>query len=148
MPEPVRKIRLAILPVESDQFPKLAAGLNAALRGAHLKGIDDYFFSKVTLEVVQLSIECVEQTYECYTQVGRSMDAQRVLLAQVTPVPVSNKKKRSVRVSLSLFDSDEGSQIRASRQTFGSEDEALPAIPKMLQEVVGDLQAAQGGGPS
>src|SRR5437868_13078917 len=73
------RIKLAVLPVESDVFPRTAAAINDLLRGVHVRGVDDYFVSKVALEVVQLSIECVEQTSACYAAVGKSLTAQRLL---------------------------------------------------------------------
>src|SRR5262245_13728261 len=71
------RIKLAVLPVDPDQYPQIAASLNKALQDVKVKGIDDYFLSKVTLEVVQLSIECVQPTSECYSAVGKSFSANR-----------------------------------------------------------------------
>ncbi|MGZ3440682.1 MAG: hypothetical protein ACXVDD_14265, partial [Polyangia bacterium] len=54
---PKARVKLAVLPVDSDAFPQIAASLNNALHNVKVKGVDDYFLSKVALEVVQLSIE-------------------------------------------------------------------------------------------
>ena len=58
------RVKLAVLPVDSDAYPQIAASLNNALHDVKVKGVDDYFLSKVALEVVQLSIECVQPTSE------------------------------------------------------------------------------------
>src|SRR5262245_50766785 len=70
-----RRMKLAVLPVESEQFPRVARGLNGVFQDVRMKGIDDYFLSRVTLEVVQLSIECVEPNSACYAAVGHSLGA-------------------------------------------------------------------------
>src|SRR5262245_42765959 len=74
-----KRVKLAVFKVESEQFPELAKALNAQLQDVHIKGVDDYFLSRVTLEVVQLSIECVEQTPACWSAVGKSLSAQKLL---------------------------------------------------------------------
>src|SRR5437016_672783 len=79
-----KRVKLAVLPVESDSFPRLAASVNALLRDVQVRGVDDYFVSKVALEVVQLSIECVDSTSACMAAVGRSLASDRLLLAQLT----------------------------------------------------------------
>ena len=73
-------LKLAVLPVDTDAFPRDRASLNGALHDVKVKGVDDYFLSKVTLEVVQLSIECVQPTSECYSAVGNSLSANKLLL--------------------------------------------------------------------
>src|SRR5689334_444824 len=83
-PKPKSRLKLAVLPVDPDQFPQVAQRLNVAFHDVKVAGIDDYFLSKVTLEVVQLSIECLQPTNECYTAAGKSLAANRILLGQVS----------------------------------------------------------------
>src|SRR4051794_30459152 len=54
------RVRMAVLPVENDAYPKIAKAINEVFRMVRLRAVDDYFRSKVTLEVAQLSIECVD----------------------------------------------------------------------------------------
>ena len=82
-PPPKPRVKLAVLPVDTDAFPQIAASLNRALHDVKVKGVDDYFLSKVTLEVVQLSIECVQPTSECYSAVGKSLSANKLLLGHI-----------------------------------------------------------------
>src|SRR4051812_47281101 len=89
------RVKLAVLPVDGDQFPQIAASLNNAFRSVKMDGVDEYFLSKVTLEVVQLSIECVQPSAECYTAAGKSLSANRLLLGQIVPM---GKKKRDKSV--------------------------------------------------
>ena len=59
------RLKLAVLPVESDAYPRLAKGINGVFHDIQVPGVDDYFLSRVTLEVAQLAIECVDVTNEC-----------------------------------------------------------------------------------
>jgi hypothetical protein len=134
-------IKLAILPVESHEFPRLAAGLNALLHDVQLKGIDDYFLSKVTLDVVQLSIECNEKSNACYTKIGKSMDAQRVLLAIITPTGPAKRKKHPVKVSITLFNVDEEHPQAERAHDYTSEDEAAAGLSALMQDAIGEFTA-------
>src|SRR5262245_39844586 len=48
-----QKLRLAVLPADSDRYPRLAAALSEALATAHVVGVDDVLVTKASLEVVQ-----------------------------------------------------------------------------------------------
>src|SRR3569833_3238588 len=90
-PPPKPRIKLAVLPLENDAFPQIASSRNRALHDVKVDGVDEYFLSKVTLEVVQLSIECVQPTSECYGAVGKSLSANKLLLGLIVAV---GKRKR------------------------------------------------------
>src|SRR5262249_39804595 len=80
------RIKLAVLPVDGDAFPQIAASVNKSFHDVKVDGVDDYFLSKVTLEVVQLSIECVQPSNECYSAVGKSLSANKLLLGHIASV--------------------------------------------------------------
>jgi hypothetical protein len=137
-----RRVKLAVLKVESEQFPDLAKALNNQLRDVQVKGVDDYFISKVTLEVVQLSIECVEQTPACYAAVGKSLSAQRLLMAHLTPGPVPRKgKKRDrvppVTVSVTQLDAEAGTAVQQVEKQFKNEAEAMQGLTEVVQQAAG-----------
>jgi hypothetical protein len=138
-----KQLKLAILPVESDVFPRVAAGLNAHLHDIQVRGIDDYFLSKVTLEVVQLSIECVDATNACYTAVGKSLSAQRLLLAQIAPN--GPRRSKSVKVTITLFDVDGGTPLRTAEQVYKTESEAVGGVEALVQQAITDGAQAKGG---
>ncbi|HZS35654.1 MAG TPA: hypothetical protein VFF06_02450 [Polyangia bacterium] len=129
------RIKLAVLPVESDAFPRAAAAINDLLRDVHVRGVDDYFMSKVALEVVQLSIECVEQTTACYSAVGKSLTAQRLLLAQIAPAG-TRKRDKSLRVTITLFDVDAGAAANVADRTYKNEVEAMQGVSELLDQAV------------
>ncbi|HEX9102491.1 MAG TPA: hypothetical protein VF997_09815, partial [Polyangia bacterium] len=104
-PPPKPRVKLAVLPLDTDTFPQIGASLNRALHDVKVDGVDDYFLSKVTLEVVQLSIECVQPTSECYAAVGKSLSANKLLLGHIAAVG-KRRRDKSVRVTITLFDVD------------------------------------------
>ncbi len=127
------RVKLAVLPVEGDVFPKLANGLNTQLAGVKMRAVDDYFMSKVTLEVVQLSIECVEATPQCYSAVGKSLAAQWLLFGSLAV----RKHRHGVKVSLTLFDVNSSTVVKTTEREFKNDGEALDNVPRLLAEVVG-----------
>lgn len=141
-----KRVKLAVLKVESDQFPELAKALNAQLRDVQVKGVDDYFISKVTLEVVQLSIECVEQTPQCLGQVGKSLSAQRLLVARLTPGATprrGGKRNRPVTVSVTQIDAEQGTALQQAEKEFKNEQEAMQGITDVVNQAAGQEVAAK-----
>jgi len=129
---PVRKrgegsVRLAILPVESSAFPQAAKAITSSMKDAKVAGVDDQQLASVSLEVAQLSIECVERTVTCYTRVGRSLDANRLLWAEITP------DKKKLKVTVTLFDVD-ARKPRTARRVFANEQEARQKIGELVSE--------------
>ncbi len=133
-PPPARpRIKLAVLPVDSDTYPQIAASLNNALNGVKVNGVDDYFLSKVTLEVVQLSIECVQPTSACYSSVGRSLSANKLLLGHITQVG-RRRRDKSVRVTITLFDVDAGEAANVVDRIFKTPELASQGAQDLVAE--------------
>ncbi len=124
-----KKLKLAVLAVESDRFPKAAQAATGSLAKAQVAGMDETQVSQVSLEVVQLSIECVEETVACYEAVGKSLSANRLLFARIVP-----GKRRDVRVTITLFDVDSGAP-RTAEKLFANEREAVAAVDALVAEV-------------
>lgn len=118
-----------MLPAESDAFPNAAKAITSSLTNAKLAGIDDRHVSKVSLEVVQLSIECVEPTVVCYEAVGKSLAANRLLFAEI-----EKASKKSVKVTITLFDVDTRYPHKAQK-TFASEKDASSGIDALVAEL-------------
>jgi hypothetical protein len=130
-PGPAPKVvTLAVLPAESNDFPNAAKAITDALAHAHISGVDRTQVSKVSLEVVQLSIECVEPSPACYQLVARSLSADRILFAQIAPVP----KSKELKVTVSLFAMTDLFPHTAER-VFTSEQEASDKVGELLTEV-------------
>ncbi len=125
----VSKVTLAVLPAESDKFPEAAKAVSISLAGATIAGVDDKQVAGVSLEVAQLSIECVEHTVVCYTKVGRSLSANRLLFAEIAA-----EGKKRLRVTVTLFDVD-ARKPHSARRVFANEKEASEKIDELVSEV-------------
>jgi hypothetical protein len=125
----VAKTRLAVLPAESDSFPKVAEELSRSLASARVAGVDDMQLSKVSLEVVQLSIECVDPTTACYSAVGKSLNVNKLLFAQLAST------SNSVTVTLScFFFSDASAAKKTAEKVFANEAEASAGVAGLVAE--------------
>jgi hypothetical protein len=133
------RVRMAVIPVENDSYPKVAAAINEAFKTVRLRAVDDYFRSKVTLDVVQLSIECVDPTSACYTAVGKSLNANVLLMAQISAPP----KRSGVRVTITVFNVDTGAPLHSGVRTFRHADEAVAGVNALVTEATGE---SSGGG--
>lgn len=129
-PKPTPKpasVTLAVLPAESDKFPTAAQAITDLLTKATVAGVNHTQVSSVSLEVVQLSIECVEPSPACYEAVGKSLAANRLLFAQIAGT------KKKVSVTVTLFDVD-AKAPKTARKTFGSEKEATAGVADLVAE--------------
>ncbi|MDB4956791.1 MAG: hypothetical protein JWO36_4360 [Myxococcales bacterium] len=124
-----KKTRLSILPAESDAFPKAAKALTESLTSAHVSGVDDTQISKVSLEVVQLSIECVDATVACFQAAGRSLSANQLLFAQISAEP-----KKHLRVTVTLFDVDTQTAKKTQEKVFANDTEATAGVAELVSE--------------
>jgi len=132
MPPPAARpaLRLAVIPADSDAFPRAARAVSASLSSARIPGVGTTAVSKVSLEVVQLSIECVDPTDACYQAIGRSMSANRLLFARIDP----GVTRRELRVAVTLYDVDAGSAKRTAAKLFPTEDQAVEGAAALVAE--------------
>jgi hypothetical protein len=140
------RAKLAVLPVDGQEFPDIAASLNNALHDVKVKGIDDYFLSKATLEVVQLQIECIEPSSACYVAVGRQLSANKLLLGQIVPAG-KRKRDKSVRVTITLFDVDAGEPANVVERVFRSPELASQGAGELIAEAAADPPRPFGPSP-
>jgi hypothetical protein len=117
------------LPAESAAFPNVARAATDSLSRAQVAGLGTAQVSKVSLEVVQISIECVDPSAVCYQAVGRSLTATGLLFAQIAAT-----KRRQLKVTVTLFDVDTKSSRTKAEKVFESEDEATAGIPELVAE--------------
>lgn len=129
-PPPPKVVTLAVLPAESDTFPVAAKAATDSLSRARVAGVDRTQVSKVSLEVVQLSIECVDPTDACYQAIGRSMSANRLLFARID----AGAAKRQLRVTVTLYDVDARSAKRTAEKLFVNEDQAVAGAAALVAE--------------
>ena len=145
-PPPKPRLKLAVLPVDEDQFPAVAKSINRAFADVKVAGIDDYFLSKVTLEVVQLSIECVQPTSACYAAAGKSLGANKLLIGQVVGVG-KRKRDKAVRITVTLFDVDSGEAVNVVDHLYKTSDAAASGAGDLVTEATGEPPKAYGPEP-
>jgi hypothetical protein len=129
VPTPAKR-SFVVVPAESDAFPLAAAATTERLRRARLRGFNEPDVSKVSLEVVQLSIECVEPTVTCYERVGKELAASQLLFAEIDPGP----KRDSVKVTVTLFDVEAKVRTRAVAKVFATEDDVSFGVADVVAE--------------
>jgi hypothetical protein len=122
-------VTLVMLQTESDNHPRLATATTDALARAKISGVDHVVPSKVSIEVVQLSIECVDATPACYEAAARSLSAGKLLFAQV------DDDGDHPRVTITLFDAATDVP-HESKRTFDSEAAALAGVDNLVAEVL------------
>jgi hypothetical protein len=127
--DPPHKVRLAVFPAESADFPKMAKATTDALTGAKVNGIEDTLVAKTSLGDAQLLIECNEPTPDCYQAVGKSLEADRLLFAVIATQP-----KKKLKVEIVLFDVGARRPWGHAEKTFASEAEASAGLASLVTE--------------
>ena len=131
MPPPSEKTaRLVVLLAESAAFPKAAQATNESLVHVQLDEPGAVQVSKVSLEVAQLAIECVEPSVTCYAAVGHSLSAKDLLFAQIAAV-----KRAQLKVTITLFDVEMKTPRTKAEKVFASENEATSGIAELVAKV-------------
>ena len=85
-----------------------------------MRGFDPPTMGKVSLEIVQLSIECVDPTLDCYVAVARSLGVNTILFGQIARGP----REGELQVTVSLLDAAGKRWIKRATKLFPSEDDA------------------------
>jgi hypothetical protein len=129
--EPAHKVRLAVFPADSSDFPKLAKTTTDALAGTKVSGIEDTLVAKTSLGDAQLLIECNDPTPDCYQAVGKSLSADRLLFAVITTQPPGKKK---LKVSITLFDVAARRPWGHAEKVFASETDASAGLGGLIAE--------------
>jgi hypothetical protein len=121
-------VTLVMLSTESDSFPTVATAATGALAHARVAGVTRTVTKTVSIEVVQLSIECVDATAACYGSAARSLSAGKLLFAQI------DGEHAKPRVTITLFDATTNVP-KASQRTFASEAAAVAGVDNLVAEV-------------
>jgi len=124
---PKAKVKLVALAAESDVFPNIAKAMTSALANVKVARVDEQSTSKVSIEVVQLSIECVDPTSSCYDAAAKSLSANKLLFAQID---VAGKKPK---LAVTLFDAATHAP-KTTERTFETEAAAIAGVDKLVSE--------------
>jgi hypothetical protein len=121
--------RLAVLPPDPFLFPDVALALGDRLARAQVGGSGPAVSAQVSMEVAQLSLECVSPTDVCYTQVGRFLQADQLLWGQVSR---SVELPDGVKVTVVLLDVDRGLSLAHAERTFAEREAAIRGLGELV----------------
>jgi len=123
-PPPPR--RLAWMPLDAFEGP-VALAINDQMRQVRPPGTSSSVKAAVSMEVAQLAIECIKPTAECYAAVGRSLNADRLMWAELEP---SGDDK--VVITIVMFDVEAGKSSRRAG-TFADAQAARSGVADLVQ---------------
>jgi hypothetical protein len=121
------RARMAWMPCDARAQPELVAAVNGRLEKAKVDGVRESFQASVSMEMAQLAIECIEKTPRCYTAVGRSIGADRLLWADLDR---AGQGELTLRVS--LFDVDRGAIVRVAEGRYPSAKAAAGDVEALV----------------
>jgi hypothetical protein len=128
-----RPARLAWLPVEGFADPQVATALNQRLEAARIADVDQHVRAPVSMEVAQLSIECIETVPRCYQAVGKHLQADRLLWAELVR---SGRRGSALKAVVMLFDVGRGVEVHRVQRDFAGPDAALAGFESLVNETV------------
>jgi hypothetical protein len=129
-PAPPKRIRLAVLPVEKLLLPRTAEALNERLRGATIDGVSETTTATISMEVAAMQLDCTQQTDQCYGQIARHFEADRLLWAEIERAGRGKRKKGPTTIRIVLFDVQQPGVVGRAEQTFAGavSNEALDQL--------------------
>jgi len=136
--------RLAWLPLEPLLAADVAKMVNAHLGRLPVAGTTRYR-APVSMEMAQLALECIDPTPACYTAVGRSVGADRLLWAEVGPAPAAGQ---GLRVAVVLFDVRGSAVLRRTEQTYDGLQAVRAGVAALIDhalDVSGPVVATSAG---
>jgi hypothetical protein len=118
-PPPPKMAKLAVLPVEKLLLPQVAQALNDKLGKASVAGVGETTTAPVSMEVALMQIDCAQATAQCYGQIAKQFEVDRLLWAQIERTGKGKKKKTGPAViRVFLFDVERAAMIGQSEETF------------------------------
>src|SRR5262245_44619532 len=107
--------RMAWMPLDPFDAPSVARAVNERMGQVKPAGTSASVKAAVSMEVAQLAIECIQPTTECYSAVGRSLGADRLMWAELDPMLAPDDR---IKVTVLTFDVRAGSEPRRVEETF------------------------------
>ena len=124
---PPPRLRLAWLPFDAAASSGLTTAVNAQLAHAKIAGVTESFQAPVSMEMAQLALECIEKTAHCYTAVGRSVGADRLLWADL-----DRRAHGNLALRVALFDVARGAVVREAAQSYPSASAAQADVETLI----------------
>ncbi len=121
------RARMAWMPCDARTQPELATAVNGRLQQAKVTGVKESFQASVSMEMAQLAIECIEKTPRCYSAVGRSIGADRLLWADF-----DRAARGELTLRVSLFDVERGAIVRVAEGRYPSAKAAAGDVEALV----------------
>jgi hypothetical protein len=125
-PEPPPR-RLAWMPLDAFEGP-VAETVNDQMSHAKPPGTRASVKAAVSMEVAQLAIECIKPTPACYAAVGRSMNVDRLMWAEVEGAGSDEK----IQITVVMFDVQAGKSSRRVG-TFADLQAARAGVAELVE---------------
>jgi len=126
-PEPPPPQRLAWMPLDAFDGP-IAQAVNDQMSRAKPPGTSASVKAAISMEVAQLAIECIQPTPACYAAVGRSMNADRLMWAELDGAAADEK----IRITVVMFDVQAGKSSRRVG-TFAGVQAARAGVAELVE---------------
>ena len=136
-PDPPPPQRLAWMPLDPLDAPGVAQDVNERMSKVKPAGTSATVKAAVSMEVAQLAIECIQPTPACYAAVGRSLNADRLIWAEV-----DDADDDKLRLTVVLFDVQAGTSPKRVAGTFADAQAARAGAADLID------RAADGGSRS
>jgi hypothetical protein len=134
------RARMAWMPCDARAQPELAAAVNGRLERAKVAGVGESFQASVSMEMAQLAIECIEKTPRCYSAVGRSIGADRLLWAHLDRAP-----QGELTLRVSLFDVERGAIVSVAKGHYPTAQAAAGDVAALVTRAQTGEQLADAG---
>jgi hypothetical protein len=152
-PQPVaapapKKIKLAVLPVEKLLLPKVAEALNERLTKASIGGVTETAPATISMEVALMQLDCAQPGDQCYGQIAKHFEADRLLWAEIVRGAKTKKKKASsTTIRIVLFDAERAMIAGRAEQTFPG-DVTNDALDQLLGHAIAEAEGQAGAAPA
>jgi hypothetical protein len=118
-PPPPKLAKMAVLPVEKLVLPDVAQALNERLGKATVTGVGETSTAPVSMDIALMQIDCAQPNAQCYGQIARQFQVERLLWGQIERTGKGKKKKTSPAVvRVFLFDASRATMIGQAEETF------------------------------
>jgi hypothetical protein len=131
--------RLAWLPLDAFDGP-VALAVNDQMSRVKPTGTSASTKAAVSMEVAQLAIECIQPTPACYGAVARSLNADRLMWAELQPSAADEK----IQITVLMFDVEAGKSSRRMG-TFADEQAARTGVADLVQRAAVPAEAGNAG---
>jgi hypothetical protein len=124
-------IKVAVLPPDMLLFSDVASALSERLAHVQVGGAEPAMMAKVSMQVAQISLECVSATDDCFAKVGRFLQVDRLLWGEI-----ERDKEEGLKVSVAFLDVGRSAMVGHAQRAFAGESAAIMGLQGLVDEVL------------